>query len=138
MFVVDTADPRERAERSNAAAKAVQLLASLAEQGRDRRTDTQQQLGKLQKRQQEAALDDLETTTANLWDEREKDARFIQIESGTVRCASLNQLVYVCLFRFVVCSIVVTIMTLADTKSPTPMYRIWHFYARFCSLTKLL
>lgn len=71
----------------------MELLASLAEMGRDRRTDTQQQLGKQQKRQQEQTLEDLESTTANLWDEREKDPRFIQIENGAVRCASLNQLV---------------------------------------------
>jgi hypothetical protein len=79
---LDPFDTQEKSERAQATSRAVQMLAG---QMTTRGGVTESRV-----------LDDMEVSTGNLWAEREKDERFIHMEGNSVRCASLNQLVYVC------------------------------------------
>lgn len=92
LSVSDPSDPREKAERADAAATAVLNLGSVASsKGRVKSAAV---------KHMDLQLHELEVTTANLWEEKERDPRFIQLvedpETGQqlVRCASLNQIVY--------------------------------------------
>lgn len=83
-------DPQEKSERANAIVNSVELLSSLIRNAGHTTRIKSTGAG--------LDLEDFESTSGNLWEEKEKDPTFIQFLSGdsnhVVRCASLNQLVY--------------------------------------------